>query len=232
MQVRPEGERKLSGRVQRRVDERASRYAAQLSHAEELAARFGCGAVIGVFTARAGGGATRGALVAGLLPLAAIPVLIAAVAVGVRGVGVLLLPFPFAWAAWFGLCMLWGREPRRSTWCYAFAEGFLLLDDPRTDPMPVRWSQVTEVGPVWTPVYHAGADEMDPRMAVTAYRLRSADGQAHVISRSFQNVRDPYGEVGQMLKTLMPGAAGMTLPSFPTIDDVIAAYAAKRGPRA
>lgn len=85
MRVRPEVEHKLRAGFQRRVDRQAERYAAQLTHAEQLANRLECGEVAGVFSGQAGGGVRRGAYVVGLLPLAAIPVLIAGAAVGVPG---------------------------------------------------------------------------------------------------------------------------------------------------
>jgi hypothetical protein len=59
-----------------------------------------------------------------------------------------------------------------------------------------------------------------------------ADGQIREISRSFQNVRDPYREAGQLLRGLMPAAAGHARPAFPTIDEIIAAYAGNPGPHA
>ncbi len=123
-----------------------------------------------------------------------------------------------------------GREPRRRVWFYAFAERCLLLDDPRADAVPVRWSQVAEVGEVWTEVYDVSAEESRP--ALTAYRLRCAEGRTLEISRSFQNVRDPYRQVGQLLRSVMPAAVGKTMPTCPTIDEIIAAKAGKPGPRA
>ena len=47
--MRPEAERRLREGFQRRVDEQASRYAAQLAQARQQAARFECGEVAGVF---------------------------------------------------------------------------------------------------------------------------------------------------------------------------------------
>src|SRR6202035_1099960 len=67
------------------------------------------------------------------------------------------------------------------------------------------------------------------RPGLTAGRLHGPDGQASEISRSFQNVRDPYREVGRLLRGLMPTAAGQVLPTFPTVDQVIAAYAGQPG---
>jgi hypothetical protein len=221
--VRPEAERKLRAGFQRRVDEQSDRYAAQLAHAGQLAARFGCGEVAGVFSAQAGGDVRPRTYVVGLLPLAAIPVLIAGAALGVPGVLPLLGAFPFIAGAWIGVSFWRGREPKRQVWFYAFAEGFMLLDNPPTDAAPVRWSQVTEVSEVWTEVYRPG--EEDGRPALAAYRLRSADGRVHEISRSFRNVQDPYREVGQLLRGLAPGSIGKTMPRFPTIDEIIAGYA-------
>jgi hypothetical protein len=230
VQIRPEAERKLRAGFQRRVDEQSDRYVVQLTHAEQLAARFECGEVVGVFSAQAGGGIRPRAYVVGLLPLAAIPILIAGAAAGVQGVLPVLGALPFVTGAWFGLSMWRGREPKRRVWFYAFAEGFMLLDGPRPDAVPVRWNQVTEVGEVWTKVYDASAEESRPTLM--AYRLRSADGQTHEISRSFRNVQDPYREVGQLLRSLAPASLGKTMPTFPTIDEIIAAYAGKPGPHA
>jgi hypothetical protein len=76
---------------------------------------------------------------------------------------------------------------------------------------------------------------MRPRHALQAspdcVQAAVADGQTREISRSLQNVRDPYREVGQLLRSLMPAAAGNVLPRFPTIDEIIAACAGKPGPR-
>ena len=67
---------------------------------------------------------------------------------------------------------------------------------------------------------------------LTAYRLRTADGQPHEISRSLKNVRDPYQEIGQLFRAIAPGSVGKTMPKFPTVDQVIAAYVGTPGPRA
>lgn len=228
MQIRPEAERKLRAGFQRRVDEQSDRYAAPLAQARELAARFECGEVAGVFSTQAGGKPRPRTYVVGLLPLAVLPVLIAATAVGIPGVLPVLMAFPFVAGAWIGVSFWRGREPRRQIWLYAFTDGFLLLDGPPMDAAPVRWSQVTEVAPVWTEVF-GFPGEGDSRPALAAYRLRPADGQAHEISRSFRNVQDPYGEVGQLLRGLAPGSIGKTMPRFPTIDEIIARYAGSPG---
>jgi hypothetical protein len=227
MRMRPESERKLRAGFQRRVDEQSNRYATPLAHAEELGASFEFGEVVGVYSAQAGGHVRRQAYVKALLPMAAIPVLIAGAAAQVPGVLPVLGLFPFAFGAWFGLSLWWGREPKRTVWLYAFTQGFMLLDDPPAQAGPVRWSQVIEVSDVWTPVFNPASEESRPTL--TAYRLRTADGQAHEISRSFWNVLDPYKQVGQMLRGLMPAKLGSTMPKFPTVDEIIAAYARRPG---
>ena len=40
---------------------------------------------------------------------------------------------------------------------------------------------------------------------------------------------DPYKQVGQMLRGLMPAQLGSTMPKFPTVDEIIAAYARRPG---
>jgi hypothetical protein len=90
----------------------------------------------------------------------------------------------------------------------------------------VRWNRVIEVTPVWTEVIQVGT-EGETKPTLTAYRLRSADGELHEISRSFKNVRDPYREMGQLFRGLAPNTVGKTMPKFPTIDEILAAYARK-----
>jgi hypothetical protein len=225
--MRPEAERRLREGFQRRVDEQGNRYAAQLAHARQQAARFECGDVAGVFSAQAGGDVLRRTYVVALLPLAGIPVLIAASALGIPGMLPLLGAFPFLVGAWIGVSFWRGREPKRQVWLYAFTEGFMLLDPPSADTAPVPWRQVTEVSQVWTNTYRPG-DE-DPRPTLAAYRLRSADGRTHEISRSFRNVQDPYGEMGQLFRGLAPRTVGTTMPKFPAIDEIIATYAGQPG---
>ena len=87
----------------------------------------------------------------------------------------------------------------------------------------MRWDQVTGVVPVWTEVYSPAAEESRPVLA--AYRLRTAGGQVHEISRALKNVQDPYLEIGQLFRQLAPATVGTTMPAFPTIDEIIARYA-------
>lgn len=227
--IRPEAEQKLRAGFQRHVDRQAERYVAQLTHAEQLAVGLECGQVAGVFGGQAGGDVRRGAYVVGLLPMAAIPIAIAGAAVGVPGMVPLLGATPFITGAWFGLTIWRWREPKRRVWFYAFTEGCALLDGPQADPVYLRWSEVTDVVEVWTNVYDVSAEESRPKL--TAYRLLCADGRSCEISRSLHNVRDPYPDVGPLLTGLMPAAVGVTMPRFPTIDQVIAAFAGKPDPR-
>ena len=230
MRIRPEAEQKLRAGFQRRVDRQAERYVAELTHAQQLAVGLECGEVVGVFSGHAGGDLRRGAHVRAALPMAAIPVLIAGAAVGVPGMVPLLGASPFVIGGWFGLTMWRWREPRRRVWFYAFTQGCALLDGPRADPVCVRWSEVAEVDEVWTQVYDVSAEESRPML--TAYRLLCADGRTCVISRSLRNVRDPYPNVGSPLRGLVPADVGATIPTFPAIDEVIAAFAGKPGPHA
>jgi hypothetical protein len=83
VKIRPEAEQRLRAGFQRRVDKQRDRYAAQLAYAGRLAARHGCGEVVGVFSRQADIG--RETLVTGLLPLAAVPFLIVGAAARVPG---------------------------------------------------------------------------------------------------------------------------------------------------
>jgi hypothetical protein len=221
--MRPEAEQKLRQGFQRRANEQRERYATQLAHADRLALMHECGEVVGVFTTRVGGNVRPMAYVVGALPLAAVPFLIASGAIVFPAMEPLVVVSPFFFAAWFGLSIWRGREPRRQVWLYAFTDGFVLSDDPQASAFPVRWSQVTEATPVWTVTYDPGMED-EGRPVLSGYRLRSVDGQVHEISRSFENVADPYGEFGRSLRRIMPAAVGQAMPQFPTIVEVIAAY--------
>lgn len=226
--MRPETERRLRESFQRRFDEQSNRYAAQLAQARQQAARFGCGDVAGVFGGQAGGGIPPRTFVVALLPLVVIPILLFVSAARIPDIVALLVIFPFLAVAWMGASLWLGREPTRQVWLYAFTDGFLLQDGPPADATPVRWSQVTEVIQVWGETRRFG-DDGDTTPVLRAYRLRSADGRVHEISRSFRNVQDPYGEMGQLFRGLAPGTVGKTMPRVPTIDEIIATYAGKPG---
>jgi hypothetical protein len=219
VKIRPEAEQRLRAGFQRHVDERRHRYAAQLAYAGQLSARYECGEVVGVFNRQADIGWKT--VVTGLLPLVAVPFLIVGATARIRGMLAAFGVFLFLFIFWYSLS-LW-RGMRRRTWFYAFAEGFVLMGHPAGNAVPVRWGQVTAVGPVWTQEHDPVAEE--PRTVLGAYRLRTTDGQAHDISRSFKNVEDPYHEMGQLFRSLAPATIGTTMPTFPTIDQVIAAYA-------
>ena len=222
--IRPEAGQRLRAGFQRRVEERRNRYAAQLAHAGQLATWHECGEVVGVFSRQADIG--RKTVITGLLPLVALPFLIIGAAARVPGMLPAFGVFLFFFIAWYALS-LW-RGMRRRVWCFAFTRGFVVLDDPAGDAVPVCWGQVTAVGPVWTQAHDPVAEE--PRTVLGGYRLRTADGQAHEISCSFKNVEDPYHEMGQLFRALAPATIGTTMPTFPTIDQVIAAYAGKPAP--
>ncbi len=218
MKMRPEAEQRLRAGFQRRVDKVRDQYSAQLAHAGQLAGRYECGSVVGVFSRQADIG--RKTVITGLLPLVALPFLIIAAGAGVPGALPAFGFFLFFFIVWYALT-LW-RGMRRRVWCFVFTGGFVLLDDPAGDAVPVRWDQVTAVGPVWTQAHDPVAEE--PRTVLGGYRLRTADGRAHEISASFKNVEDPYHEMGQLFRGLAPNTVGTTMPTFPTIDQVIAAY--------
>lgn len=215
----PEAEQRLRAGFQRRVDKQRERYAPQLAHAGQLAAGSGCGQVAGVFSMQAPFRAR--ALVTGLLPLAAVPFLIIGAAAGIPGMLPAFGAFLFLFIAWYG-ATLW-RGIRRQTWFFAFTGGFMLLADPLGTGVAVRWDQVVDVGPVWTQEHDPVAEE--PRTVLGAYRLRTADGRAYDISRSFKNVQDPYQEMGQLFRSLAPSTIGTTMPTFPTVDQIISAHA-------
>ena len=163
----------------------------------------------------------RATMISALLPLAALPFLIIAAGAGVPGALPAFGFFLFFFIFWYAFS-LW-RGMRRRVWCFAFTAGFALLDDPAANAVPVRWDQVTAVGPVSAQAHDPVAEE--PRTVPGGYRLQTADGRAYEVSREFKNVEDPYQEMGQLFRALAPNTIGTTMPRFPTIGQVIAAYA-------
>ena len=162
--------------------------------------------------------------------MAAIPIAIAGAAVGVPGMVPLLGATPFITGAWFGLTIWRWREPKRRVWFYAFTEGCALLDGPQAGPrLPAL-----ERG-------HRRRRGLDQRLR---HQRRGVPAEADGVPAALRgraklrdlallhNVRDPYAGVGPLVTGLMPAAAAATLPKFPTIDQIIAAFAAKPDPRA
>ena len=221
-----EAERKLREGLQRKVDEQRHRYAPHLAHADRVARATECGEVVGIFMAEVGGTIPASAYAVGLLPLAAAPFTIAASLAGVPGSGTVLVALPFVTGAWFVRSLVHAREPKRIRWLYAFTGGFVVFD-PHADAVPVRWSEVREVRDVSSTVVDGESSE-----ASTAYELHLADGRICEVSRGYDNVLDPYRDVGPILTGLAPGSLGKAFPKLPTVDDVIARYAGRPPPGA
>jgi hypothetical protein len=72
---------------------------------------------------------------------------------------------------------------------------------------------------VWSYVYDLVSEETKPKL--TAYRVRWADGQVRGLPLTFQNVRDPYRQMGQLFRGIAPNIIGTTMLVFPH----------RRGPR-
>jgi hypothetical protein len=223
-----EAERKLREGLQRKVDEQRNRFAPHLAHADRVARATDFGEVLGIFMAERGGRIPASAYAVGLLPLAAAPLAIAASLEEVPGFGIVLVTLPFITGAWFVRSLVHAREPKRITWLYAFTRGFIVFD-PHADATPVRWSDVTEVRDVWSTVHNIDGESS---RALTAYELHLTDDRVCEISRSYDNVLDPYRDVGPILTTLAPASLGKVLPKLPTVDDVIAGYAGRPAPEA
>jgi hypothetical protein len=228
VEMESEAERKLRDGLQRKVDEHRARYAPHLAHADRVARATECGEVVGVFMAEVGGTIPTSAYAVGLLPVAAAPLAIAASLAGVPGSGFVLVALPFITGAWFVRSLLHAREPRRTVWLYAFTGGFIVFD-PHTDATPVHWSDVTEVRDVWSTVFNLDGESS---RALTAYELHLTDDRICEVSRSYDNVLDPYRDVGPILTTLAPASLGKFMPKLPTVDDVITRYAGRPTPGA
>jgi hypothetical protein len=120
------------------------------------------------------------------------------------------------------------RRASRPAWLYAFSGGFMILDGPRSDSMPVPWSQVIEVREVWTRRTFADWEPSRPRL--TAYELHLADGQARFISLSYRNMLDPYPALGREMRALAPADLAATWPKLPLIKEIILAHAGRPDP--
>jgi hypothetical protein len=203
--MRPEAERRLRAGFQRRVDKQRERYAPQLAHAAQLAARFECGQVAGVFSRQADFKAR--ALLPALLPLAAVPVLIVGAAEQVPGALPALGAFPFLFGAWYGVS-LW-RGMRQRVWFYAFTEGFMLPED----DVLVRWDQVTGVGPVWTEVRNPASEEPRTVLGGTGCVPRTGGPmRSPVPSRTWKT---PTGRWGSCSAAWLPPRSARPCRRFP-----------------
>ena len=104
----------------------------------------------------------------------------------------------------------------------------MVLDGPRSDPIPVRWNQVIAIREVWT--RRTFADWEPSRPLLTAYELHLADGEARFISLTYRNLLDPYPAIGREMRSLAPAALAATWPKLPLIREVILAYAGRLDP--
>jgi hypothetical protein len=120
------------------------------------------------------------------------------------------------------------RRRSHPSWLYAFTGGFMIVDGPRPDTVPVLWSQVTGVREVWTTVTFA--DWEPSRPTLTAHELSLAGGQTRVISQTYRNMLDPYPSLGRELRDRTPPAVAAAWPRFPLIAEVIATYAERPVP--
>jgi hypothetical protein len=121
-----------------------------------------------------------------------------------------------------------GRNRRRPAWLYAFTGGFMVLDGPRSDSIPVRWSEVTEVRAAWTIRTFADWEPSPP--VLTALELHLASGQTRSISLTYRNMLDPYPGLGRELRARAPAALAAIWPEFPLIGEIIAAHVHHPGP--
>ena len=181
VRIRPEAQEKLREGFQRKAERQRRLYAGQLAEAGQLAARFGCGEVYGIFSTRT--------------------------------------PDPD---------IQHRRRASRAAWLYAFSGGFMILDGPRSDSIPVPWSQVIEVREVWTSRIFADWEPSRPRL--TAYDLHLADGQARFISLTYRNMLDPYPALGREMRALAPADLAATWPKLPLIKEIILAQAGHPDP--
>ena len=181
VKIRPEAQEKLREGFQRKAERQRRLYAGQLAEAQQLAARFGCGEVVGIFSTRT--------------------------------------PDPESQHR---------RRASRAAWFYAFSEGFMVLDGPRSDSIPVRWNQVIAIREVWT--RRTFADWEPSRPLLTAYELHLADGQMRFMSLSYRNMLDPYPAIGREMRSLAPVALAATWPKLPLIKEIILAYAGRPDP--
>ena len=101
----------------------------------------------------------------------------------------------------------------------------MVLDGPRSDSTPVPWSQVVEIGEVWTRRIFADWEPSRPRL--TAYELHLAGGQTRFISLSYRNMLDPYPALGRELRVLAPADLAATWPKLPLIKEIILAHAGR-----
>jgi hypothetical protein len=181
VKIRPEAREKLRQGFQQKAERQRRLYEGQLAEAQQLAARFGCGEVAGIFSTRT--------------------------------------PDPDSQRR---------RKANRAAWLYAFSGGFMVLDGPRSDSIPVPWSQVTGIREVWT--RKTFADWEPSRPLLTAYELHLADGQTRFISLSYRNMLDPYPAIGREMRALAPADLAATWPKLPLIREIILAHAGRPDP--
>jgi hypothetical protein len=110
------------------------------------------------------------------------------------------------------------RQPTY-VWHYAYTGGLAAARRSGRPPDVIPWDAVESLYNVWQDVFNPVSEDSEPRFV--GYRLRLADGREQTFPLSYRNMLDPYAEIGPILTTILPAPVARTLPSHPTLGQVL-----------
>ena len=109
----------------------------------------------------------------------------------------------------------------RRQWVYVGERG--LIVEAHGLPQVIRWTDVTGVVRLVAEHYHPGISEDSTYALPAGHELTLRDSSKVILSSGYLNVLDPYPSIGRLVATLMPSAAGATVPKLPKLGELIEA---------
>ena len=153
---------------QKYIDKQYRKYASQHRQAVALATLFRLGELQGIFALKQESvrETIGGVLFMLLLVCSIFGVPVVFIEKGVHPSGVIIthsvLFLAFLAGGYVLSCSLWMRPPRY-LWLYAFADGLAVGPAQSIDQNIIRWSDVTDIHPVWSNRFNPVSEESEPR---------------------------------------------------------------------
>jgi hypothetical protein len=202
------------------------KYERELRHAAETGRLYALGDVVGIYAEKC---SDNGAVLGGVI-------MVALLIFGLFFVGGGSTAIAFIQSLWVthparligliatlvALLLLSLRLMRRQptyAWYYAYTGGLAAARRSGGPPDLFRWDAVESLYNVWQDVFNPVSEDSEPRFV--GYRLRLADGREQTFPLSYRNMLDPYAEIGPILTTILPAPVARTLPSHPTLGQLL-----------
>jgi len=202
------------------------KYERELRDAAETGRRYGVGDVVGIYAAKC---SDNGAVWGGVIMVVLLVFGLFFVGGGGTAIALIqslwlthparLIGFIATLVALLLLSLWLKRQQPSYAWLYAYTDGLVGARRGGGPPDLIRWDAVESLYNVWQDVFNPVSEAFEPRFV--GYRLRLVDGREQTFPLSYRNMLDPYAEIGPILATILPAPVAQTLPSHPTLGQVL-----------